>query len=38
MVAPINVVEWQKRGLPDAHILMIADATCKPKAPEDYDS
>ena len=32
------VVEWQKRGPPHAHILMIVDATCKPKTPEDYDS
>ena len=38
IVALIYVVEWQKRGPPHAHILMIADATHKPRTPEDYDS
>ena len=38
MVALIYVVKWQKRGPPHAHILMIADATCKPKTSEVYDS
>ena len=38
MIALIYVIEWQKRGPPQAHILMIADTKCKPKTPEDYDS
>ena len=33
----IYVVEWQKRGLPHAHILAICNPASKPQGPEDYD-
>jgi hypothetical protein len=31
------VIEFQKRGLPHAHLLMILDPNDKPKTIEDYD-
>ena len=37
MSALIYVIEWQKRGPPHAHILVICDEKSKPR-PEDYDS
>jgi hypothetical protein len=37
VVADIHVVEWQKRGLPHAHILLILAAEDKPTGPEDFD-
>ena len=33
----IYVVEFQKRGLPHAHILMIMEPEHKPRTPEDVD-
>jgi hypothetical protein len=35
--AGMYAVEYQKRGLPHAHILLILDEKCKPRTPEDYD-
>jgi hypothetical protein len=37
-VAFIYVVEFQKRGLPHAHILIILHSTDKPRTPADIDS
>jgi hypothetical protein len=37
VVADIHVVEWQKRGLPHAHILLILAPEHKPTGPEDFD-
>ena len=36
-VAHLYVVEFQKRGLPHAHILVILKASDKPRNPADYD-
>ena len=33
-----SVVEFQKRGLPHAHILIILHEADKPRMPEDYDT
>ncbi|XP_078438602.1 uncharacterized protein LOC144709071 [Wolffia australiana] len=33
----VYVVEFQKRGLPHAHMLWVLDAQYKPKTPEDID-
>jgi hypothetical protein len=33
----IYCVEWQKRGLPHAHILLWLEPEDKPSTPEDYD-
>ena len=33
----IYVVEFQKRGLPHAHILVILEEKSKPKTTDDYD-
>jgi hypothetical protein len=33
----IHVIEFQKRGLPHAHILIILANEDKPRGPEDYD-
>ena len=33
----INVIEFQKRGLPHAHILVILHEDDKPRTVEDYD-
>ena len=37
-VAHMYVVEFQKRGLPHAHILLILQAPDKPWTPEDVDT
>ncbi len=36
-VACIHVVEFQKRGLPHAHILLIINSQEKPRNTDDYD-
>ena len=33
----ISVIEFQKRGLPHAHILIILEKTDKPRTTDDYD-
>ena len=38
VVAHVHVIEFQKRGLPHAHILMILASTDEPKTPEDFDN
>ena len=38
VVAHMYVIEFQKRGLPHAHILLILEGTDKPITPEDIDS
>jgi hypothetical protein len=38
VVARVSVIEFQKRGLPHAHILLILDGPDKPKTPNDYDT
>jgi hypothetical protein len=37
MIAGIYVVEFQKRGLPHAHILIFFTKECKPHTVEDVD-
>ncbi len=37
VVANIHVIEWQKRGLPHAHILLILHSDHKPQGPDEYD-
>ena len=37
VVARVHVIEFQKRGLPHAHILLILDGPDKPRTPEHYD-
>ena len=37
VVAHIYVIEFQKRGLPHAHILLILDSEDKPHTPTDVD-
>jgi hypothetical protein len=37
VVADIHVIEWQKRGLPHAHILFILHSDHKPRGPDEYD-
>ena len=37
VVANIMVIEFQKRGLPHAHILIILDSESKPRNSEDFD-
>jgi hypothetical protein len=37
VVANIHVIEWQKRGLPHAHILLILHFDHKPRGPYEYD-
>ena len=37
-VALIDVVEWQKRGLPHAHMLLILQDADKLRTVDDYDS
>ena len=32
------VIEFQKRGLPHAHLLLIVDKANKPRTPEDVDA
>ena len=38
VIAHIRVIEFQKRGLPHAHILLILDPADKPRNTADYDS
>jgi len=38
VIAKIWVIEFQKRGLPHAHILLILDEVSKLRTAEDYDS
>jgi hypothetical protein len=37
VVANIHVIEWHKRGLPHAHILLILHFDHKPRGPDEYD-
>jgi hypothetical protein len=37
VVANIHVIEWQKRGLPHAHILLILHSDHTPRGPDEYD-
>ena len=37
VVGKIHVIEFQKRGLPHAHILLILHSTDKPRSFDDYD-
>ena len=37
VIAHFKVVEFQKRGLPHAHILLTLDRSCRPCNPRDYD-
>jgi len=37
VVVDIHVIEWQKRGLPHAHILLILHSDHKPRRPDEYD-
>jgi hypothetical protein len=37
VVANIHVIEWQKKGLPHAHILLILHSDNKPRGPDEYD-
>ena len=38
LAAQLWVIEFQKRGLPHAHILVILNASSKMSTPEEYDS
>ena len=38
VTAAIHVIEWQKRGLPHAHILVILAPEHKPRCADDYNS
>jgi len=38
VIAKIWVIEFQKRGLPHAHILLILDEVSKLRTVEDFDS
>ncbi|CAJ0765654.1 20582_t:CDS:2, partial [Entrophospora sp. SA101] len=38
VIAYIHVIEFQKWGLPHAHILVILHPEDKPQTPDDYDS
>lgn len=35
--AYVYTIEFQKRGLPHAHILIILQQSCKPTSPDQYD-
>jgi hypothetical protein len=37
VVVNIHVIEWQKKGLPHAHILFILHSDHKPRGPNEYD-
>jgi len=37
VIGHIHVIEFQKRGLPHAHILVILHPEDKPRSPDDYD-
>jgi len=36
--AYVYVIEFQKRGLPHSHLLLMLDRTCRLRAPSDVDS
>ena len=36
-IGDLMVVEWQKRGLPHAHLLLFFAPNAKMRRPEDYD-
>ena len=38
VIAHVHVIEFQKRGLPYAYILMILASNDKPKTTEDFDN
>src|SRR2546421_13111773 len=38
VVSHIHVIEFQKRGLPHAHLLIILDEENKPRNPDDFDT
>jgi hypothetical protein len=38
VVSLLAIVEWQKRNLPHAHILIMLHRNCKPHEPIDYDA
>ena len=38
VIAKINVIEFQKRGLPHAHILLILEQNYKFRSTDDYDN
>ena len=38
VISHIHVIEFQKRGLPHAHILMILVPKDRPNSPEDFDN
>ena len=38
VIAHVYVIEFQKRGLPHAHILLILSPEDKPKTPEEFDN
>ena len=38
VIGHIQVIEFQKRGLPHAHILLILDSLDKPRTTNDYDA
>ena len=37
VIGYINVIEFQKRGLPHAHILLILSPETKPRSSDDFD-
>ena len=37
VVSILAIVEWQKRNLPHAHILLVLHPNVKPQEPKDYD-
>ncbi len=37
VVANIHIIEWHKKGLPHAHILLILHSDHKPRGPDEYD-
>jgi hypothetical protein len=38
VLAHMHVIEFQKRGLPHTHILLILAAVVKPRTPDDIDT
>jgi len=38
VISHIHVIEYQKRGLPHAHLLIILNEEDKPRTPDDYDA
>lgn len=37
VVGHVHVIEFQKKGLPHGHVLLILDELDKPRTPDDYD-